>query len=175
MGFFDEIKKLTRPYDDEDEDFLDDMDEVDEEAVPAERPRMNPFAGFAFGGEKTDSQPKAAPAPVTKSAPMKNGAGKVVSLSAGGNGMQVVLAKPERFEQAAEIADHLRDRRSVLMNLETTAKDTARRLIDFLSGVAYAQGGKIKKVSSNTYIITPSSVNLMGELMDELESTGFYF
>ena len=89
--------------------------------------------------------------------------------------MQVVLAKPERFESAAEIADHLRDRRAVLVNLETTAKDTARRLLDFLSGVAYAQGGKIKKVSSSTYIITPSSVNLMGDLMDELESTGFYF
>ena len=175
MGFFDEIKKLTRPYDDEDEDFLDDMDEVEEEAAPiAEKPKMNPFAGFSFGGEKAEAKSPIAAAPAAKSAPAK-GSGKVVSLSAGGNGMQVVLAKPERFEQAAEIADHLRDRRSVLMNLETTAKDTARRLIDFLSGVAYAQGGKIKKVSSNTYIITPSSVNLMGELMDELESTGFYF
>ena len=89
--------------------------------------------------------------------------------------MQMVLAKPDRFEAAVEVADHLRDRRAVLMNLETTPKDTARRLIDFLSGVAYAMGGKIKKVSANTYIITPSSVNLMGELMDELESTSFYF
>ncbi len=178
MGFFDEIKKLTRPYDDEEDDFLDEMDEVAEAPVP-EKPKMNPFANFSFGGEKAEAQPRAAaPAPSAPSSPRaaasKSG-GKVVSLAAGGNGMQVVLAKPERFEQAAEIADHLRDRRAVLMNLETTAKDTARRLIDFLSGVAYAQGGKIKKVSSNTYIITPSSVNLMGDLMDELESTGFYF
>jgi len=172
MGFFDEIKKLTRPYDDEEDDFLDEMDEVAEAPVP-EKPKMNPFANFSFGGEKAEAEPKAAPAP--RAAVSKSGSGKVVSLAAGGNGMQVVLAKPERFEQAAEIADHLRDRRAVLMNLETTAKDTARRLIDFLSGVAYAQGGKIKKVSSNTYIITPSSVNLMGDLMDELESTGFYF
>lgn len=172
MGFFDEIKKLTRPYDDEEDDFLDEMDEVEEAPAP-EKPKMNPFAGFSFGGDKAEAEPKAAPAPRASAA--KSGDRKVVSLSAGGNGMQVVLAKPERFEQAAEIADHLRDRRAVLMNLETTAKDTGRRLIDFLSGVAYAQGGRIKKVSSNTYIITPSSVNLMGDLMDELESTGFYF
>ena len=174
MGFFDELKKLTHPYDDEDEDFLDEAEEVAAPEAAPEKPRMsNPFAGFSFGGgDKAEAAPAAAPA-APKAA--KSGSGKVVNLAAGANGMQVVLVKPERFETAAEIADHLRDRRAVLMNLETTAKETGRRLIDFLSGVAYAQGGKIKKVSSNTYIITPSSVNLMGDLMDELESTGFYF
>ena len=174
MGLFDELKKLTRPYDDEDDDFLDEAEEVAPAEAPAEKPRMNPFAGFSFGFEKpaaeAEAEPQSAAAPIRGSK-----SGKVVNLSSQGGGSQVVLAKPDRFETAAEIADHLRDRRSVLMNLETTPKDTARRLIDFLSGVAYAQGGKIKKVSSNTYIITPSSVNLMGDLMDELESTGFYF
>ena len=58
--------------------------------------------------------------------------------------------------------------------LESTSKDIARRLIDFLSGVAYAGDGKIKKVSANTYIITPYSVDLMGDLIDELESSGLY-
>ena len=172
MGFFDELKKLTRPYDEDEDDFLDEAEEIAEEQQPApEKPRVNPFAGFSFGGEKSEEEaPRAASAPRASAK-----GGKVVNLSSGQGGMQVVLAKPDRFECAAEIADHLRDRRAVLMNLETTAKETARRLIDFLSGVAYAQGGKIKKVSSNTYIITPSSVNLMGDLMDELESTGFYF
>jgi len=176
MGFFDELKKLTRPYDDDEDDFLDEAEEVAEESVaaPAEKPRMsNPFAGFTFASKEPETEESAAARPAPRAA--KSGSGKVVNLAAGNGGMQVVLVKPDRFETAAEIADHLRDRRAVLMNLETTAKDTARRLIDFLSGVAYAQGGKIKKVSSNTYIITPSSVNLMGDLMDELESTGFYF
>ena len=181
MGFFDELKKLTRPYDEDGDDFLDEAEDVAEEtAAPVEKPKMsNPFAGFTFGGgdraeraEAADEQPAA---PRNTARPAKAGSGKVVNLSSGNNGMQVILVKPDRFEAAAEIADHLRDRRAVLMNLETTAKETARRLIDFLSGVAYAQGGKIKKVSSNTYIITPSSVNLMGDLMDELESTSFYF
>ncbi len=76
--------------------------------------------------------------------------------------VQVVLCKPERFETAAEIADHLREKRTVVMNLEQTHKDTARRLIDFLSGVAYAQDGKIKKVANSTYIITPFNVGHYG-------------
>ena len=87
---------------------------------------------------------------------------------------KVVLVKPERFENASEIADHLREKRTVVLNLESTNKDIARRLIDFLSGVAYAGDGKIKKVSANTYIITPYSVDLMGDLIDELESSGLY-
>ena len=88
--------------------------------------------------------------------------------------LKVVLVKPERFENASEIADHLREKRTVVLNLESTKKDIARRLIDFLSGVAYAGDGKIKKVSANTYIITPYSVDLMGDLIDELESSGLY-
>ena len=88
--------------------------------------------------------------------------------------LKVVLVKPERFENASEIADHLREKRTVVLNLESTNKDIARRLIDFLSGVAYAGDGKIKKVSANTYIITPYSVDIMGDLIDELENNGLY-
>ena len=79
---------------------------------------------------------------------------KVVNIHATA-ALKVVLVKPERFENASEIADHLREKRTVVMNLESTNKDVARRLIDFLSGVAYAGDGKIKKVAANTYIITP--------------------
>ena len=173
MGFLDEFKKLTHSIDDEDED--DFLDEAEENEAPQPAKRRNPFAAFAFGApvmEEEEAQP-ARPAPA---APAKPGKGKVVNFASNSAGpMQLMLAKPERFEAAAEIADHLRDGRAVLMNLETTTKDVARRLIDFLSGVAYAMGGRIKKVSANTYIITPNGVNLMGDLMDELESTGIYF
>ena len=89
--------------------------------------------------------------------------------------LQVVLVKPERFENASEIADHLKDKRTVVLNLESTNKDIARRLIDFLSGVAYAGEGKIKKVAANTYIITPYHVDIEGDLIDELENNGLYF
>ena len=79
---------------------------------------------------------------------------KVVNINATTQ-LQVVLVKPERFENASEIADHLREKRTVVLNLESTNKDIARRLLDFLSGVAYAKEGKIKKVAIPTYIITP--------------------
>ena len=89
--------------------------------------------------------------------------------------LQVVLVKPEHFEDASAVADHLNAKRTVVLNLESTSKDIARRLIDFLSGVAYAGEGKIKKVAANTYIITPYHVDIEGDLIDELENNGLYF
>ena len=164
MGFLDELKKLTRPYDEDEDDYIDDAEVVD---APEDKPRPNPFAGFGMGDSA--AQPAAAPRPA------RPREGKVVSLSSGGSQQQVVLVKPERFETAAEIADQLRARRPVLINLETTPKDVTRRLVDFLSGVAYALDGKVKKIAANTYIITPSNVDLVGDLMDELENSGMYF
>ncbi len=165
MSFLDELKKLTRPYDDEDDDFLD---EDEQESARQEKSRSNPFAGF--GGESSAAPVQSAPQPRAQ----RPKEGKVVSLG-GEHPLQVVLTKPERFETAAEIADHLRDQRAVLVNLENTPKDVTRRLVDFLSGVAYAIDGKVKKVAANTYIITPPNVDLVGDLMDELESSGMYF
>ena len=89
--------------------------------------------------------------------------------------LQVMLVKPERFEDASGIADHLLAKRTVVLNLESTNRDIARRLVDFLSGVAYANGGQIKKVANSTYIITPYNVGVMGDsLLDELENSGLY-
>ena len=164
MGFLDELKKLTRPYDEDEDDYIDDAEVVD--PPEADKPRPNPFAGF--GGESP------APAPA-QARPVRPREGKVVNFGAAGAQQQVVLVKPERFETAAEIADHLRARHPVLINLETTPKDVTRRLVDFLSGVAYAIDGKVKKIAANTYIITPPNVDLVGDLMDELENSGMYF
>lgn len=168
MGFLDELKKLTRPYDEDEDDYIDDAEMVN--PPEAEKPRPNPFAGFG-GGAAAESAPQSAPA----SRPARVREGKVVNLGSSGSPSQVVLVKPERFETAAEIADQLRAKRPVLINLETTPKDVTRRLVDFLSGVAYALDGKVKKIAANTYIITPSNVDLVGDLMDELENSGMYF
>ena len=89
--------------------------------------------------------------------------------------LQVILVKPERFDDAVSIADHLLEKRTVVLNLEQTNNDVSRRLVDFLSGVAYAGGGQLKKVANSTFIITPYNVNIMGDLLDELESTGVFF
>lgn len=169
MGFFDEIKRLAHPYDDEmeededeyEEDEYDLEDEEEDEPAPPPPPRdepprrqSRPVSDFPGGGARSD--------------------GKVVNIHTTAQ-LQVVLVKPERFETAAEIVDQLRGKRAVLINLETTPKDVTRRLVDFLSGAAYAIDGKVKKVAANTYIITPPNVDLVGDLMDELESSGRYF
>ncbi len=145
MSIIDELKKWTHPYEDEDEE-IDDFEEP---------PRREP----AFDDRKTRVEDR------------RN---KVVNIHATTQ-LKVVLVKPERFENASEIADNLKDKRTVVLNLESTNKDVARRLIDFLSGVAYAGEGKIKKVAANTYLITPYSVDIEGDLIDELENNGLYF
>ena len=101
---------------------------------------------------------------------------KVVNIHATAQ-LQVVLFKPERFgEDTRAIADELIKMHTVVLNLENTNKDVSRRSIDFLSGVAYANGGQIKKVATSTFIITPYNVGLTGDdLLDELENSGVYF
>lgn len=99
---------------------------------------------------------------------------KVVNIHATAQ-LQVVLVKPERFDDASTVADHLNAKRTVVLNLESSNKDVARRILDFLSGVAYANDGQIKKVANCTYIITPYNVGIMGDLLDELENNGLYF
>ena len=99
---------------------------------------------------------------------------KVVNIHATTQ-LAVVLVKPERYEDAASIADHLNAKKTVVLNLEQTSKDVSRRLIDFLCGVAYANNGQMKRVANNTYIITPYNVDIMGDLLDELENNGVNF
>ena len=146
MSLIDELKKLTHPYEDE-----------DEELEAFEEPARSSRDAFEDRRAKVEDR--------------RN---KVVNIHATTQ-LKVVLVKPERFENASEIADHLKDKRTVVLNLESTNKDIARRLIDFLSGVAYAGEGKIKKVAANTYIITPYHVDIEGDLIDELENNGLYF
>ena len=93
--------------------------------------------------------------------------------------LQVVLVKPERFEDASTIADHLQAKRTVVVNTDSLAQDVRRRRIDFLSGVAYADGGTIKKASNTTFVITPSTVGVMGdstsEDSDSSSNNGIYY
>ena len=100
--------------------------------------------------------------------------GKVVNINATTQ-LKVVLVKPERFEDASTIADHLNNKRTVVLNLESTNKEVSRRLVDFLSGVAYANNGQIKRVANSTFIITPYNVDIMGDLLDELENNGAFY
>lgn len=166
MGLMDEIRKLTHPYSDQEDDY-DDYDDEDEDGYEDDEPAAvpeRPAPRRSFG------RSSAAPEP----APAARGAGHVVNLNSNAQ-LQVVLVKPDRFDQVSDIADHLRDKKALVLNLESTNKDVARRLVDFLSGCAYALDGKIKKVAISTYLITPYNVNVTGDLVEELETSGMYF
>ena len=157
-GIVDKFKRMWDAPDDEYEydeyGYADEGDDEYEEPAPRERER--------------DRDRDRQPAPTSKS--------KVVNINATAK-LQVGIFKPERFgEETRSIADELMKTHTVVLNLEDTNKDMARRILDFLSGVAYANNGKIKRVATNTYIIIPSNVDLTGDdLLDELENSGVYF
>lgn len=158
MSFMDELRRLARPYEDDD-DFLDeDLEE------PFAEPREDRKTRRKREDRDDDLD--------TGYTAVNND--KVVNINTTTQ-LQVVLVKPEKFQDASTIADHLRDKRTVVLNLESTNKEVARRMVDFLSGAAYAQEGKVKKVAVATYIITPYNVDIIGDLIDELENNGMYF
>ena len=157
MKFTDKLKQMVSI----DNGYFEDVDpeEIDSYTQPEAAPRRN---NSVLRPERREVS-----SPVS-------GSTKVVDIHTTAK-LQVVLKKPERFDEATSIADELLEKRTVVLNLEFTAKDEAGKLLCFLSGVAYANGGKLKKIANNTYIITPYNVDVMGDLLDELENNGMFF
>ncbi len=176
MGFMDELKKLARPYAEDDDDFDEDFDLEERPRASRSSTAARPAArSSAYDEVLDDLSGSASASRSTASTPRRSGTdSKVVNIHTTAQ-MQVVLVKPDRFDNVSEIAEHLRSKHAVVLNLEATNKDISRRLVDFLSGCAYALDGKIKKVAISTYIITPYNVDIMGDLIDELENNGLYF
>ncbi len=161
MGFFDKIKDIVSATDEE-----EGYEEMENTSTSRETTTTNDYYSSSTG--RSHEKEKTTQFPSDR----KN---KNATVSRVNSQLQVALVKPERFEDVPQIADHLADGRTVVLNLEVANRETQRRLLDFLSGAAYAHGGRIKKVANSTYIITPSNVDVMGELlMDELEGTGSY-
>ena len=156
MGMMDRIRSFMGMPDDE-EEFYDDEPEEAEEQEPIAPKKKTKERSYDFQ-EPQDSKRQ----------------NKVVNIAATTQ-LSVVLVKPEAFDEASTIADHLNDKRTVVLNLEGASKEVSRRLVDFLSGVAYANRGQIKRVANSTFIITPYNVDFEGDLLDELESSGVYF
>ena len=169
MGFFDKVKDILNEDDeDEFEDFYDDSASSSfNRASRSSRTLEAPVPSYDRDREKDREERQA------ERSARRQKSDKVVNINTTAQ-FQVVLVKPERYEEAASIADHLNAKRSVLLNLESTNRDIARRLLDFLSGVAYANNGQIKRVANSTYMITPYNVDVMGDLIDELESNGMF-
>ena len=165
MGFMDELKKLAKPYAEDEDDFDDYDDGIDDAPAAPKASRSSTAPAYDLDDLGLGSGSAAAGSDRRSS--------KVVNIHTTAQ-LQVVLVKPESFDNVSDIAEHLRDKHAVVLNLENTDKSVARRLVDFLSGCAYALDGKIKKVAISTYIITPYNVDIVGDLIDELENNGMY-
>ena len=163
-GFVDKFKRMWDAPDDEYEYDEYGYDEQEEET--AEEPRSSRSSRRYDDFDDYNEQPVRE----------HSRRSEVVNISTTAK-LRVALFKPEKFgEETRTIADELVKTHTVVLNLENTNKDMSRRIIDFLSGVAYANRGKIKKVSANNFIIIPSNVDLTGDdLLDELEHSGLYF
>ena len=162
MGLFDKLTEIIHENDDDDfDDFYD--NESSSFGIPAPVKREKTPKSVRVPKEEK-------PEKIHRS---RTDSDKVVNIHTTAQ-LQVVLVKPERFEEAAAIGDNLNEKRTVVLNLESTNRDIARRLLDFLSGVAYANNGQIKRVANSTYIITPYNVDVMGDLIDELENNGMF-
>lgn len=153
-GFRDKLQRMINPPDDEYEDYYD--DDPQDAGGNDYDDRRSSFAAFS---SRTD--------------PREN---KVVNFNSKSQ-VQMVVFKPSAFgEEIRNIADELLNRHTVVLNLEKADKEASRRIVDFLSGVAYANNGKLKPIASNIVIVTPFNVDLTGDdVLDELESSGIYF
>ena len=162
-GLVERLRKMWNPPDDEYEEYYD--DEPEQEEVSSGRSSYSE-------SRRTSSYSFSDFAPRSET----SGGNRVVNINAKAQ-LQVVLFKPISFgEDTRTIADELLKRHTVVLNLEKTEKEVSRRIVDFLSGVAYANNGKIKRIATNTFIITPYNVDLTGDdVLDELENNGLYF
>lgn len=99
--------------------------------------------------------------------------GKVLNLNSNTN-TKVVIVYPKNINDAKDICDHLRANRSIVMNVEDVEIQTAQRIVDFLSGAVYSLDGNIQKVSSGIFLATPNSVDILGDVKDELQEQGVF-
>lgn len=164
MSIMDELKKLTRPYDD-DSALID--DDVDLDGGLDGTAYTRPAATAPTAAAAPQPQPTATPveAPITMGG--MSGVGAINNNSAMNIGIaqdvkkyRVILVKPEEFDNAATIASHYCKGETVILNLENTEKETARRVLDFLSGCAFALKGDISKAAKDVYIISPRDVGV---------------
>ena len=159
MSIWDSVKKFARPYgDDEYDDYdEDEMDGYEEEETPRRSSRNTESDRSSFASETTTATPNATN--TTRSAGFN---GQVLNMNA--FKQEVVLFHPASFNDCTKAADDLRDKKGIIVNLENVDKALSRRVVDFLTGCAYALDGKVNKIAQSTYLFSPHVMNVVGDL-----------
>lgn len=158
MGFTDTLKGFLGVDVEDDDDYMDDY----EMGYSMEQE-------YDYGDEAEETFESQSRGGLNFQAKQPAAGSNVVPMNRGGHGSSdhLVIVKPSSFAEASSIADHLNNKLIVVLNLELAQRDVARRLIDFLSGVAYANGGALQKVASCTFVITPYNVEVSGGDVEE--------
>lgn len=160
MSIWDNLKKFTQPYsDDEYDDYEDDMDEMDsdEREEASSQRRASAFSS----GHAADSGFGAA------SGAPSGFSGQVLNMNSGKQ--EVVLFHAKTFDDAAKASDELRKKKAVILNMENVDKGLTRRVVDFLSGSVYALDGTVKKIAQSTYLFCPHNMDIVGDLENQVE------
>lgn len=184
MGLMDELRKLTQPYDDEDDFFEGAEGGLRQQNQPsaAQIQFEDTFGADAGGKIEPAAEKDAAAKPAgglfsglgAKRQAKPRGKARERVVDFGGSEQQVILFNPKTFDEAGELVQYLGSGRSVVMTLESIPTDSARRLLDFLSGITFALQGKITPISAKTYFVTPQNVDVLGSQAEQPETDGQY-
>ena len=177
MSLWDNVKKFAQPYADDEYDDYDeeeDYEEAYEEPEPQKRPARKPSRRAPAPAPVQEPEEEEADdygfAPVAASglsAPAVSGFdSKVLSMNstANTNKQEVVLFRPNSFNDTSKAADDLRTHKAVIVNMENVDKAMARRVVDFLSGCVYALDGDVKKIAQSAYLFCPHNMDIVGDL-----------
>ena len=163
MSFWDNVKKFTQPYAEDEYDDYDELEDMEEETSQSgSRSRRSPFASTQ------DLDSEFSPAPSVSASGFS---GQVLNMGSGKQ--EVVLFHAKTFEDAAKASDELRRKKAVILNMENVDKALTRRVVDFLSGSVYALDGSVKKIAQSTYLFCPHNMDVVGDLENvqgEIES-----
>ena len=173
MSFWDNVKKFAQPYSDDDYDDYDEDEEFDEyeEEKPARRqPRRAPAPApipepeeeddnYGFGPMTTSTAAPAPAAPVASSY-----SAPVLSVNKSASKQEVVLFRPNSFNDITKAADDLCANKAIVVNMEGVDKAMARRVVDFLSGSVYALQGSVNKIAQSAYLFCPHNMDVVGDL-----------
>lgn len=124
------------------EDYIDEPDYMTQTNLAEEKAFSTPFAGL-------------------------NRKNKVVEMPGVQQQVKVIISQPSTFEQSEEICEHLKDKKSIILNLEYVNKDVARRIVDFVSGSVVALDGNMQKISNSIFLVAPFNYEITNEVMKE--------
>ena len=175
-NIWEKVKDITSPYaadDDYDDEYDDELDDgfAEEEPVSrfssrdSRRERRAPAVSEESAFSAAESTEALSASSFSSASSISTGFnGHVVNTGISSNKQQLVLVRPDTFNDAPAIANNLREKKAIVLNLDNVDKALARRVVDFLSGCSYAVDGSVKKVAHATYLFCPSNMEITGDL-----------